>query len=116
MNESVTEQTELPQPEPGYALGDLLGVAVPDLGKGEGLPPLWHWVYLLDRAPQADLGPDGHPVRGTLPAPPGPGPRPAGVGGGGRGPDQRAAALRRAGDEADPRSRGHGKAGPQRPP
>jgi 3-methylfumaryl-CoA hydratase len=75
MSESVTERTEIPQPEPGYALGDLLGVAVPDLGKGEGLPPLWHWVYLLDRAPQADLGPDGHPVRGTLPAPPGPGRR-----------------------------------------
>ena len=75
MSESVTQRTEIPQPEPGYALGDLLGVPVPDLGKGEGLPPLWHWVYLLDRAPQADLGPDGHPVRGTLPAPPGPGRR-----------------------------------------
>jgi 3-methylfumaryl-CoA hydratase len=75
MSESVTQRTETPQPEPGYALGDLLGVPVPDLAKGEGLPPLWHWVYLLDRAPQADLGPDGHPVRGTLPAPPGPGRR-----------------------------------------
>jgi 3-methylfumaryl-CoA hydratase len=75
MSESVTERTEIPQPEPGYALGDLLGVPVPDLAKGEGLPPLWHWVYLLDRAAQADLGPDGHPVRGTLPAPPGPGRR-----------------------------------------
>jgi 3-methylfumaryl-CoA hydratase len=71
----VIERTEVPQPEPAYALGDLLGVPVPDLGKGEGLPPLWHWVYLLDRAAQADLGPDGHPVRGTLPAPPGPGRR-----------------------------------------
>src|ERR1700751_5214803 len=115
MSESVPERTEIPQPEPGYALGDLLGVAVPDLGKGEGLPPLWHWVYLLDRAPQADLGPDGHPVRGPLPAPrpapPPARPRPAPDVGGRRGPDQRAAALRRAGDEADPRSRGHGKAG-----
>ena len=71
----VIERTEIPQPEPAYALGDLLGVPVPDLGNGEGLPPLWHWVYLLDRAAQADLGPDGHPVRGTLPAPPGPGRR-----------------------------------------
>jgi 3-methylfumaryl-CoA hydratase len=75
MSESVAQRTETPQPEPGYALGDLLGVPVPDLAKGEGLPPLWHWVYLLDRAPQADLGLDGHPVRGTLPAPPGPGRR-----------------------------------------
>lgn len=71
----VIEHTEIPQPEPAYALGDLLGVPVPDLGKGASLPPLWHWVYLLDRPAQADLGPDGHPVRGTLPAPPGPGHR-----------------------------------------
>jgi 3-methylfumaryl-CoA hydratase len=71
----VIERTEIPQPEPAYALADLLGVPAPDLGNGAGLPPLWHWVYLLDRAAQADLGPDGHPVRGTLPAPPGPGRR-----------------------------------------
>src|ERR1700756_155682 len=75
MSESVTQRTETPQPEPGYALGDLLGVPVPDLAKGESLPPLWPWVYLRGRAPQPDLGPDGHPVRGTLPAPPGPGRR-----------------------------------------
>ncbi|MGH3294457.1 MAG: FAS1-like dehydratase domain-containing protein [Trebonia sp.] len=67
------ERTETPQPEPALALADLLGVPVPDLGAG--LPPLWHWVYLLDRPAQADLGQDGHPVRGTLPAPPGPGRR-----------------------------------------
>jgi 3-methylfumaryl-CoA hydratase len=69
----VIERTEVPQPEPAYALADLLGVPVPELS--DGLPPLWHWVYLLDRAAQADLGRDGHPLRGTLPAPPGPGRR-----------------------------------------
>src|ERR1700759_1581404 len=69
----VIERTETPQPEVARALGDLLGAPAPE--PGAGLPPLWHWVYLLDRAPQADLGPDGHPVRGTLPAPPGPGRR-----------------------------------------
>jgi len=69
----VIERTEVPQPEPAYALAGLLGVPAPDLS--EGLPPLWHWVYLLDRPAQADLGTDGHPVRGTLPAPPGPGRR-----------------------------------------
>jgi 3-methylfumaryl-CoA hydratase len=73
MDESFTERTEIPQPEPAYALADLLGVPVPDLGAG--LPPLWHWAYLLDRPALADLGPDGHPVRGTLPAPPGHGRR-----------------------------------------
>jgi len=73
MSESFIERTETPPPEPARALADLLGVPVPDLGAG--LPPLWHWVYLLDRPALADLGQDGHPVRGTLPAPPGPGRR-----------------------------------------
>jgi 3-methylfumaryl-CoA hydratase len=69
----VIERTELLLPEPACALAGLLGVPVPDLA--EGLPLLWHWIYLLDRPAQADLGPDGHPVRGTLPAPPGRGRR-----------------------------------------
>jgi 3-methylfumaryl-CoA hydratase len=69
----VIERTETLALEPAYALGGLLGVPVPDLGGGAGLPLLWHWMYLLDHPLQADLGPDGHPVRGVLPAPPGPG-------------------------------------------
>jgi 3-methylfumaryl-CoA hydratase len=69
----VIERTETLEPAPAYALADLLGVPAPNLTGGVGLPPLWHWVYLLERAPAADLGPDGHPVRGTLPVPPGPG-------------------------------------------
>ena len=73
--EEVVERRELLLPGPAEALGALLGVPVPDLRRGEGLPLLWHWVYLLDRPAQADLGPDGHPVRGTLPTPPGPGRR-----------------------------------------
>jgi 3-methylfumaryl-CoA hydratase len=69
----VIERTETLADEPAYALGGLLGVPVPDLAGGAGLPLLWHWCYLLDRPAQADLGPDGHPVRGVLPAPPAPG-------------------------------------------
>jgi 3-methylfumaryl-CoA hydratase len=69
----VIERTETLAPEPGYALGRLLDVPAPDLADGAGLPLLWHWCYLLDRPAQADLGPDGHPVRGVLPAPPAPG-------------------------------------------
>jgi 3-methylfumaryl-CoA hydratase len=61
---------ELISPEPARALAGLLGVPAPGLD----LPPLWHWVYLLDRPAQADLGPDGHPVRGLV-VPPGPGRR-----------------------------------------
>ena len=40
---------------------------------GQELPLLWHWVYLLDRPPQAILGVDGHPARDAIPTPPGPG-------------------------------------------
>jgi 3-methylfumaryl-CoA hydratase len=71
----TVERTEILQPEQARALGSLLDVPVPDLDGGAGLPLLWHWIYLLDRPAQADLGPDGHPVRGTIPAPPGPGRR-----------------------------------------
>jgi len=71
----VAERTEPLLPGPAQALGALLDVPVPDLAGGAGLPLLWHWIYLLDRPAQADLGPDGHPVRGTIPAPPGPGRR-----------------------------------------
>ena len=31
---------------------------------GTLLPPVWHWMYFLPMAPQASIGPDGHPVRG----------------------------------------------------
>jgi 3-methylfumaryl-CoA hydratase len=71
----VVERSELLLPGPAQALGALLDVPVPDLELGAGLPLLWHWVYLLDRPAQADLGPDGHPVRRTVLAPPGPGRR-----------------------------------------
>ena len=71
----VAERTEPLLPGPAQALGALLDVPVPDLAGGAGLPLLWHWIYLLDRPAQADLGPDGHPVRGTIPSPPGPGRR-----------------------------------------
>lgn len=70
----MTVRRELIQPGPAVALGGLLGVDAPDLAR-DGLPLLWHWVYLLERPATADLGPDGHPVRGTIPAPPGPGRR-----------------------------------------
>ncbi|ALK99130.1 acyl-CoA dehydrogenase [Massilia sp. WF1] len=43
-------------------------------GAGAGLPPLWHWAYFWHAAPQAELGPDGHPQRGGF-LPPVPLPR-----------------------------------------
>jgi len=69
MSTDVHEVTELITPGPAQALAGLLGVACPD----QELPLLWHWVYLLDRPPQATLGPDGHQARGGMPVPPGPG-------------------------------------------
>lgn len=63
-----SERTEMLLPGLAHALGELLGVPVPDVERGDGLPLLWHWVYLLDRPAQADLGPDGHPQRGTISA------------------------------------------------
>lgn len=80
MTPEVIDRTEVLPPEPAVALGRLLGVEEPDL-ENEGLPLLWHWVYLLERPHQADLGADGHPVRGVLPAPPEPGRRRMAAGG-----------------------------------
>lgn len=71
MSEPPAEQdrrTETITREPAEALAGLLDIALPD----GGLPPLWHLVYLLERRPQSELGPDGHPTTG-IPAPPGPG-------------------------------------------
>ena len=96
----VMERTETLLPGPAQALGALLGVPVPDLERGAGLPLLWHWIYLFDRPAQADLGPDGHPVRGTLPAPPGPGRRRMWAGG-----HVRTSGPLRCGEPATKRSR-----------
>ena len=54
----VPAVSELIQRGPAEALAGLLGVPLP----ADALPLCWHWVYLLDRPAQADLGPDGHPV------------------------------------------------------
>lgn len=67
----VVERAELLVPGPAQALGALLDVPAPGLERGAGLPLPWHRVYLLDRPAQADLGPDGHSIRTTVPALPG---------------------------------------------
>ncbi|NMN93877.1 FAS1-like dehydratase domain-containing protein [Antrihabitans stalactiti] len=67
------ERTEVLVPGPAEALAALLDVPLPDIV--EGLPLLWHWIYLLDRPAQRDLGADGHPTHGGIPEPPEPGRR-----------------------------------------
>lgn len=67
MSDRATRE-EVIAPEPVESMAALLDIDVP----GDGLvPPLWHWLYLLDRRPSQDLGPDGHPRHG-IPEPPGP--------------------------------------------
>jgi 3-methylfumaryl-CoA hydratase len=65
---------------------------------GAELPPLAHWLYFLPQAPQRELGPDGHPLRGGF-LPPVPLPRRMWAGG-------RLAFLRplRVGDAVERRS------------
>ena len=69
----TTTRTEVIAAEPVESLAAMLEVRVP-FTTGSPVPPLWHWMFLLDRRLQSDLGPDGHPTSG-IPAPPGPGRR-----------------------------------------
>ncbi|WP_067819189.1 FAS1-like dehydratase domain-containing protein [Actinomadura kijaniata] len=54
------ETTETIDAAPAAALAGLLDTDPP----GPELPPLWQWLHFLDRPPQRDLGPDGHPLAG----------------------------------------------------
>jgi 3-methylfumaryl-CoA hydratase len=36
--------------------------AASQLGEGDPLPPMWHWLGFLPQTPQAEIGPDGHPA------------------------------------------------------
>ena len=65
-------RSELITAGPAEALAGLLDIPAPPLQDGGLLPPLWHWIYLLEKASQASLGEDGHPAQG-IPAPPEPG-------------------------------------------
>ncbi|HCA87994.1 MAG TPA: mesaconyl-C4 CoA hydratase [Streptomyces sp.] len=66
-------RTEVIAPESVESLTAMLDITVP-YGPGDPVPPMWHWMYLLERRPESELGPDGHPSSG-IPAPPGPGRR-----------------------------------------
>jgi len=68
------ERSDVITTGPAEALAGLLGVPLPDLERGAGLPLMWHWAYLLERPAQEALGSDGHPLVG-LPSPAAPGRR-----------------------------------------
>lgn len=63
---------EVLTPGPARALAALFNEPALPTHTAAPLPPLWHWIYLLDSPQQSDLGPDGHTTRG-IPTPPAPG-------------------------------------------
>lgn len=64
---------ETPGAAPAQAVAAMLDDPTP-FEAGADIPPLWHWFYFLPKAPQAQLGQDGHPQRGGF-LPPIPYPR-----------------------------------------
>jgi hydroxyacyl-ACP dehydratase HTD2-like protein with hotdog domain len=58
------ETTETISAWPALALAGLLDAEPPVTGPGDPIPPLWHWLYFLDRPATRELGPDGHPAAG----------------------------------------------------
>lgn len=59
-----TETTDTIAAGPAVALSGLLDRDPAVTGPGDPIPPLWHWLYFLDRPATSELGPDGHPAAG----------------------------------------------------
>jgi 3-methylfumaryl-CoA hydratase len=53
-------------PWPAKALIATLDENDRDPRMGDPLPPLWHWLYFLEVAPQSKIGSDGHGERGEF--------------------------------------------------
>lgn len=47
-------------------LGTTLDRGDPEPRPGDPLPPCWHWMLFYDLTPLAEVGPDGHPARGSF--------------------------------------------------
>ncbi|MEE4496218.1 FAS1-like dehydratase domain-containing protein [Streptomyces sp. BE230] len=62
----AVETTEFITAAPAQALFGLFDQPPAVSGVGDALPPLWHWLHLLDRPAQAELGEDGHPHDGLF--------------------------------------------------
>lgn len=59
---------------PVHGLAATLDQADVSWTQGAELPPLWHWLYFLPKAPHREIGADGHPRPGSF-LPPVPLPR-----------------------------------------
>ncbi|GAA1236292.1 MaoC family dehydratase N-terminal domain-containing protein [Prauserella halophila] len=57
---------ELIDPNPVAALAGLFDNGIPAPLPGNELPPLWHWAALARWPVSSELGPDGHPTRGSF--------------------------------------------------
>lgn len=57
---------EIVAPEPVATLASLFDDGLPAPGPGDELPPMWHWVALPRWPFSSQIGPDGHPVRGSF--------------------------------------------------
>jgi 3-methylfumaryl-CoA hydratase len=51
---------------PAATFAGVLDQPVPIVRDGDPLPPLWHWLYLLDRPVKSEIGADGHPTGGNF--------------------------------------------------
>ena len=60
----VEESRDTIDPGRARAMQAALDDPAAPLAPGDALPPLWHWLYFWTVAPEAELGPDGHPARG----------------------------------------------------
>jgi 3-methylfumaryl-CoA hydratase len=60
------ETTDTITAGPALALAGLLDTEPAVTGPGDPIPPLWHWLYFLDRPATRELGPDGHPEAGRF--------------------------------------------------
>lgn len=60
------EVRETIHPIPIQLLAATLDLAPVGTQPGDPVPPMWHWLYFLPNANQADLGSDGHPRRGIF--------------------------------------------------
>ena len=61
-------------PWPAEAFAGLIGAPPPALKPGDPLPPMWHWLTLLEHPATSEIGADGHPANGAF-LPPIPGRR-----------------------------------------
>ncbi|MCZ4519409.1 mesaconyl-C4 CoA hydratase [Rhodococcus ruber] len=64
----TAERTEVISAEPVESMAALLDIEIPHR-IGDTVPPIWHWLHLLPREAERDLGEDGHSMVG-IPAPP----------------------------------------------